>query len=62
MRGIGRGRIRRGMFSALFMENEGLNMQEKSRIYLSPPHLSGYEEEYIKEAFALNWIGAMALM
>lgn len=27
-----------------------------SRIYLSPPHLSGYELTYIKEALDTNWI------
>ncbi len=26
------------------------------RIYLSPPHMSGLEEEYVQEAFATNWI------
>lgn len=34
-------------------------MKEKPRIYLSPPHLSGYEEEYIKEAFASNWVAPL---
>ncbi|NPV27291.1 MAG: DegT/DnrJ/EryC1/StrS family aminotransferase [Firmicutes bacterium] len=29
------------------------------RIYLSPPHMSGYELEYIKEAFASNWIAPL---
>lgn len=28
------------------------------RIYLSPPHLSGLEIEYIKDAFELNWISS----
>ncbi|WP_303423605.1 aminotransferase class V-fold PLP-dependent enzyme [Oceanihabitans sp. 2_MG-2023] len=27
-----------------------------SRIWLSPPHMSGHEQEFIKEAFKLNWI------
>ncbi|MDR3572616.1 MAG: aminotransferase class I/II-fold pyridoxal phosphate-dependent enzyme [Anaerolineaceae bacterium] len=27
-----------------------------SRIFLSPPHMSGWEEQYIKEAFLSNWI------
>jgi len=30
--------------------------QELSRIYLSPPHMSGQEQQYIDEAFASNWI------
>ena len=29
------------------------------RIYLSPPHMSGYEQEYIAEAFASNWIAPL---
>ena len=32
---------------------------KSNRIYLSPPHMSGYEEEYIKEAFASNWIAPL---
>ena len=34
-------------------------MVKKDRIYLSPPHLSGYEEIYVKEAFASNWIAPL---
>jgi dTDP-4-amino-4,6-dideoxygalactose transaminase len=30
-----------------------------SRIYLSPPHMSGREQEYIAEAFASNWIAPL---
>jgi pyridoxal phosphate-dependent aminotransferase EpsN len=29
------------------------------RIYLSPPHLSGREQEYLAEAFASNWIAPL---
>ena len=29
------------------------------RIYLCPPHMSGYEMGYIKEAFATNWIAPL---
>ncbi len=29
------------------------------RIYLSPPHLSGLEQQYVKEAFAGNWIAPL---
>ncbi|RMG34597.1 MAG: aminotransferase class I/II-fold pyridoxal phosphate-dependent enzyme, partial [Methanobacteriota archaeon] len=29
------------------------------RIYLSPPHMSGYEMQYIKEAFEQNWIAPL---
>lgn len=31
----------------------------KNRIYLSPPHLSGYEQKYISEAFEQNWIAPL---
>jgi len=30
--------------------------KELSRIYLSPPHMSGNEQNYLAEAFASNWI------
>jgi pyridoxal phosphate-dependent aminotransferase EpsN len=32
---------------------------EKTRIFLSPPHMSGKEQEYIKEAFRTNWIAPL---
>lgn len=31
----------------------------KERIYLSPPHMSGLEEEYVQEAFKTNWIAPL---
>jgi pyridoxal phosphate-dependent aminotransferase EpsN len=34
------------------------NMATK-RVYLSPPHLSGHEQQYIQEAFAANWIAPL---
>ncbi len=33
--------------------------QGKERIYLSPPHMSGLEQEYIQEAFDTNWIAPL---
>lgn len=30
--------------------------KQSKRIYLSPPHMSGYEEQFVKEAFDSNWI------
>ena len=30
-----------------------------SRLFLSPPHLSGLEQEYVAEAFATNWIAPL---
>lgn len=36
---------------------EDKNMvSQKKRIYLSPPHMSGHEELFIKDAFDSNWI------
>ncbi len=34
-------------------------MQTNKRIYLSPPHMSGKEQEYIAEAFRSNWIAPL---
>ena len=36
-------------------------MSQKERIYLASPHMSaeGYEQEYIQEAFATNWIAPL---
>jgi len=31
----------------------------KPKIWLSPPHMSGYEMDYIQEAFDTNWISPM---
>jgi pyridoxal phosphate-dependent aminotransferase EpsN len=31
----------------------------RSRIYLSPPHMSGLEQQYINEAFSTNWIAPL---
>ncbi len=33
--------------------------KQTPRIYLSPPHMSGTEQEYIKDAFASNWIAPL---
>lgn len=30
-----------------------------SRIYLSPPHMSGLEQQFVQEAFASNWIAPL---
>jgi pyridoxal phosphate-dependent aminotransferase EpsN len=34
-------------------------MTNKSRIFLSPPHMSGNEQKYINEAFKTNWIAPL---
>lgn len=34
-------------------------MTMNKRIWLSPPHMSGNEEKYIKEAFETNWIAPL---
>ena len=31
----------------------------RPRIYLSPPHLSGIEQQFVAEAFASNWIAPL---
>ncbi|MDR1133324.1 MAG: aminotransferase class I/II-fold pyridoxal phosphate-dependent enzyme [Synergistaceae bacterium] len=31
----------------------------EKRVYLSPPHLGGEEIEYVKEAFAANWVAPL---
>lgn len=36
-----------------------MSMSNPSRIFLSPPHLGGLEESYIKEAIASNWIAPL---
>jgi len=32
---------------------------KQSRIYLSPPHMSGYEQKYIQDAFDTNWVAPL---
>ncbi|WP_035331116.1 DegT/DnrJ/EryC1/StrS family aminotransferase [Cytobacillus firmus] len=34
-------------------------MAEPSKIFLSPPHMSGEEQKYINEAFETNWIAPL---
>ncbi|MFN8542281.1 MAG: DegT/DnrJ/EryC1/StrS family aminotransferase, partial [Thermomicrobiales bacterium] len=34
-------------------------MPAQPRIYLSPPHMSGREQEYVADAFATNWIAPL---
>jgi len=34
----------------------------KPRIYLSPPHMSGHEQEFVAEAFRSNWIAPLGPM
>jgi pyridoxal phosphate-dependent aminotransferase EpsN len=36
-----------------------MTLMTKSRIYLSPPHMSGDEQGYIHEAFESNWIAPL---
>lgn len=31
----------------------------KSKIWLSPPHMSGYEQKFVNEAFITNWIAPL---
>lgn len=34
-------------------------MENQSKIFLSPPHMSGMEQEYINQAFETNWIAPL---
>ncbi len=34
----------------------------KKRIWLSPPHMGGREEVYVREAFESNWVAQMGPM
>lgn len=36
-----------------------ITLTDKKRIYLSSPHLSGKEQEYIKEALDTNWVAPL---
>ncbi|MGE6376908.1 DegT/DnrJ/EryC1/StrS family aminotransferase [Peribacillus muralis] len=36
-----------------------LNATTDKRIFLSPPHMSGNEEKYVKDAFLTNWIAPL---
>ncbi|MFB9325063.1 DegT/DnrJ/EryC1/StrS family aminotransferase [Paenibacillus aurantiacus] len=36
-----------------------MNETTPSRLYLSPPHMSGREQDYLQEAFATNWIAPL---
>jgi pyridoxal phosphate-dependent aminotransferase EpsN len=41
----------------VFLQKPSKNMSDPSKkIYLSPPHMGGQEIEFVKEAFASNWI------
>lgn len=35
-----------------------MSAEAPERIYLSPPHMSGLEEQFIAEAFATNWVSS----
>jgi pyridoxal phosphate-dependent aminotransferase EpsN len=41
------------------VENIMSNSANNKRIYLSSPHMSGYEQEFIQEAFDTNWIAPL---
>jgi dTDP-4-amino-4,6-dideoxygalactose transaminase len=38
-----------------------MNSPTKSRIFLSSPHLGTQEFEFVREAFATNWIAPLGL-
>ncbi len=31
----------------------------RPRLHLSPPHMSGLEQQYVQEVFASNWIAPL---
>ena len=35
-------------------------LTQVSRIYLSSPHMSGLEQQYVQDAVASNWIASLA--
>lgn len=37
----------------------GVTVARRPRIYLSPPHLSGEEEKYVREALSTNWVAPL---
>lgn len=37
----------------------GTPRSEAGRLYLSPPHMSGGEQEFVEDAFATNWIAPL---
>lgn len=36
-----------------------MTMPTNKRIYLSPPHIGGYEKKYVEDAFQSNWIAPL---
>ena len=38
---------------------EGCDQMSENKIYLSPPHIGPYEQEYVQDAFDSNWIAPL---
>lgn len=58
----GAGRVMEGTNAVdSVMNDSGVDISRKKRIYLSSPHMSdeGFEQEYIQEAFNTNWISSV---
>ncbi len=36
-----------------------MNIKSKKKVFLSPPHMSGKEQEYVQQTFASNWIAPL---
>lgn len=47
-----------GELTIISKDKKDINLK-KSRIWLSPPHMSGFEKEFIEEAFESNWIAPL---
>lgn len=40
-------------------EKNLMNKETNKKIWLSPPHMSGYEQEFVEDAFNTNWIAPL---
>lgn len=40
-------------------EKNLMNKETNKKIWLSPPHMSGYEKEFVEDAFNTNWIAPL---
>jgi len=43
------------------LNNRFIKKMKPSRIYISSPHMGGFEQKYVQEAFDTNWIGPEGL-
>ena len=48
-----------GASSPSILTSTSASLSPRKRIYLSPPHMSGREQEFVREAFESNWIAPL---